>query len=137
MLRLLVLAAALAAGGAPLRAEVTHIDNAALERLRKDGVPIVDIRTPQEWDATGVIEGSHLLTFFDARGRYDARAWLSALSALAGPEEPVAIICHGGRRSNTVSRLLDDRVGYRRVHNVRRGIAHWIAEGRATTSPGP
>ena len=80
MLRLTILIVALFVGGAPLRAEVTHVDNAALERLLEAAIPIIDIRTPEEWGTTGVIEGSHLLTFFDARGNYDTRAWLSDLS---------------------------------------------------------
>ena len=70
----MLLVAVLLAAVTPLRAEVTRIDNMALERLRARGVPVVDIRTPEEWRATGVIKGSHLLTFFDAQGSYDLRA---------------------------------------------------------------
>ena len=135
MLRLLTLTAALLSGGAPLHAEVTHVDSAALERLLEAGVPVVDIRTPEEWETTGIIEGSHLLTFFDAEGNYDVRAWLSALSAIAAPDEPVAIICDSGGRSNAVSRFLDGKVEYRRVHDAYEGIARWIEEGRPTVSP--
>ena len=135
MLRLMTLIAALLAGSAPLHAEVTHADNASLERLLEAGVPVIDIRTPEEWDATGIIEGSHLLTFFDAQGNYDARAWLSALSDIAGSDEPVAIICHSGGRSDIVSRFLDGQVGYRHVHDVNRGISQWIAEGYPTVAP--
>ena len=137
MLRLSVLIALLLVGGAALRAEVIHVDGAALEDLLKDGVPIVDIRTAEEWSKTGVIEGSHLLTFFDAEGNYDARAWLAEFSAIAAPDEPVVIICHSGGRSNVVSRFLDAQVDYRRVHNVRKGIAQWIADRRPTVSPQP
>ena len=135
MLRTLILTIALLAGSAPLRAEVTHVDNAALERLLEAGVPVVDIRTPEEWEATGIIEGSHLLTFFDAEGNYDARAWLSAFSAIAAPDAPVAIICHSGGRSNVVTRFLDSQVGYEKVHDVHRGISQWIAEERPTIPP--
>ena len=135
MLRTMILTVALLAGSAPLRAEVTHVDNAALERLLESGVPVVDIRTPEEWEATGIIEGSHLLTFFDAQGNYDARAWLSALSAIAAPDEPVAIICHSGGRSDIVTRFLDGQVGYQHVHDVHEGISQWIAEGRSTIPP--
>ena len=135
MLRTLILTIALLAGSAPLRAEVTHVDNADLERLLEVGVPVVDIRTPEEWEATGIIEGSHLLTFFDAEGNYDARAWLSALSAIAAPDAPVAIICHSGGRSNVVTRFLDSQVGYEKVHDVHRGISQWIAEERPTIPP--
>ena len=119
-------------GSGPLRADVTHVGSVMLEELLRDGVPIVDIRTPEEWSETGVIEGSHLITFFDAEGNYDARAWLAEFSAIAAPDEPVAIICQRGGRSSTVSRFLDARVGYERIHNVQRGIARWIAEGRPT-----
>ena len=135
MLRTMILTVALLAGSAPLRAEVAHVDNATLERLLEAGVPVVDIRTPEEWEATGIIEGSHLLTFFDAQGNYDARAWLSALSAIAAPDAPVAIICHSGGRSDIVSRFLDGQVGYQHVHDVHEGISQWIAEGRSTVVP--
>ena len=135
MLRSMILMIALLVGGAPLRAEVTQVDNAALERLLEAGVPVVDIRTPEEWKATGIIEGSHLLTFFDAQGNYDARAWLSEFSAVAAPDEPVAIICHSGGRSDIVSRFLDGQVGFQHVHDVHKGISQWIADGRATVEP--
>ena len=135
MLRSMILTIAFLAGSAPLRAEVTHVGNAALERLLEAGVPVVDIRTPEEWDQTGIIVGSHLLTFFDAQGNYDVGAWLSALSAIAAPDAPVAIICHSGGRSDIVSRFLDGQVGYQRVHDVHEGISQWIAEGRSTVAP--
>ena len=135
MLRTMILTVALLAGSTPIHAEVTHVDNAALERLLESGVPVVDIRTPEEWDATGIIEGSHLLTFFDTEGNYDARAWLSAFSAIAAPDTPVAIICHSGGRSDLVSRFLDGQVGYQHVHDVHQGISQWIAEGRSTIPP--
>ena len=93
MLRLILVAAALLVASAPLRAEVFKIDVARLEQLRERGVPVIDIRTPEEWNKTGVIEGSHLLPFAEARGRYDLDAWVALLAAVAAPEEPVALIC--------------------------------------------
>ena len=128
----ILLVAALLAGSTPLHADVTHIDSVALERLLQRGVPVVDIRTPEEWSDTGIIEGSRLLTFFDAQGRYDFRAWLSELAAIAAQDEPFALICDSGGRSGVVSQLLDERLGYRRVYNVPGGIAQWIAEDRPT-----
>ena len=132
MPRSILLITALLAVITPLHADVTHVDNAALERLLRRGVPVIDIRTPEEWRDTGIIEGSHLLTFFDAQGRYDVRAWLSELAAIATPDEPFALICHSGGRSSVVSQFLDGRLGYRRVYNVPEGIAQWIAEDRPT-----
>ena len=71
MLRIVVFCAMLIAGGMPLHADVIQIDSAELQRLRAEGVSVIDVRRPEEWSKTGVIEGSHLLTFFDAEGRYD------------------------------------------------------------------
>ena len=134
MPRLILLLAALLACGTPIRAEVTFVDSAALERLMQRGVPVIDIRTPEEWRETGIIEGSRLLTFFDVQGRYDARAWLSELAAIATPDEPFALICHSGGRSALVSRFLDAQLGYRRVYDVPGGIERWVAEDRPTVA---
>ncbi len=132
MLRSIALTVVLLASTTPVRADVTDIDNVMLEHLLRSGVPVVDVRTPEEWSRTGVIEGAHLLMFFDSEGRYDARAWLAQLASVVGPNEPVALICHSGGRSSTVSRLLDSEFGYRQIYNVREGIAQWIAEHRTT-----
>ena len=100
------------------------------------GVPVVDIRTPEEWSETGVIEGSRLLTFFDAQGRYDVRAWLSELATIASSrDDPVALICDSGGRSALVGHFLDAQLGYRHVFDVPGGIARWLAEDRPTVEP--
>ena len=130
MLRSFALCAALLLVGPPLHAEIVHVDSAGLQRLLAADVAVVDIRTPEEWSETGTIEGSHLLTFFDANGDYDFGAWLRAVSAIADTGQPVALICHGGKRSFEAARMLDEQPGYRRIYNVRRGIARWIAEDR-------
>ena len=135
MSRLVLLIAVLLAGVTPLRAEVTLVDNPALERLMQRGVPVIDIRTAEEWRETGIIEGSHLLTFFDAQGRYDARAWLSELAAIAGRDDAFALICDSGGRSGVVSQALDGQLGYRYVFDVPGGISQWIAENRPTVDP--
>lgn len=132
MLRSVLLITALVAVSATVQAEVSDIDNAALVRLIASGVTVIDIRTPAEWNQTGVIEGSHLQTFFDELGRYDARAWMSAVRSIAAPDQPVVLVCHSGGRSSAVSRLLTMQFDYQRVYNVHAGIAHWIAEGRPT-----
>lgn len=135
MLKSILFVAAFLAGSAPLRAEVIHVDVAGLERLQEGGVPVIDIRTPEEWIHTGVIEGSHLLTFADARGHYDVDGWASLLGEISAPEEPVALICGSGRRSSIASRILDRHFGFARVFNVRGGMEQWVAEGRATVRP--
>ena len=55
----------------PTRAELVNIDSAELARLIAKGVPVIDIRTKPEWDETGIVPGSHPLTFFDEKGDAD------------------------------------------------------------------
>ena len=43
---------------------------------------VIDIRTQPEWEETGIVPGSKLLTYFDERGRADP-AWRALLAAHA------------------------------------------------------
>jgi rhodanese-related sulfurtransferase len=123
------------AAAAPAGAEVVHVSSSELAALLAEGVPVVDVRQPEEWRQTGVVEGSHLLTFFDSRGRYDARAWLRELSSVADQETPVILICRTGNRTRMIADFLDRQVGYRKVYNVSQGIVRWINDGRPTVAP--
>ncbi len=121
----------------PARADITDLDNDSLKSLIEQGVPVIDVRRKDEWLATGVIEGSHLLTFFDKQGRYDAVKWLADLEKIASPDEPLVLICAHGVRSVNISKLLDRKLGYSAVHNVKKGINHWIAAGESTVAHKP
>ena len=136
MLRLLVaccfFVAAFGAG-----AEVIDIDNAELAKLTAAGVPLIDIRTAQEWQETGIVPGSRLLTFFDERGKADPAAWLNKLAAVAKPGDPLVVICRSGNRTKAVSQFLSQRAGYARVYNVRHGINAWLKEGRPIAPAAP
>lgn len=111
------------------RAEVIDIDNAQFEKLRQSGVPVVDIRLQSEWEETGIVGGSKLLTFFDERGRADAAGWLDKVKPFAKPNEPVIVICRTGNRTKAVSQFLSQQAGYATVYNVKAGIKGWISAG--------
>ena len=119
----------------PVQAEVTNIDSRQLKALMEQGVPVIDIRRPEEWRRTGVVEGSHLNTFFDKQGRYDVRAWLEKLAPVAGKEDPFILICRTGNRTGIVSRFLDRKLGYKKVYNVDKGITDWIRKGNPVVKP--
>lgn len=116
-------------------AEVIGIDNEKLQELIDQGVPIIDVRLESEWQNTGVIKNSHLLTFFDERGSYDAQAWQDELAKVASPDEAVILICHSGQRSNVISRWLSEKQGYATVYNVTTGIVTWKKTGGETIAP--
>ncbi len=134
-MRKLILSLLLTLASVPAHAEVTNIDNAELMRLQSAGVPVIDVRRPEEWQQTGVVEGSHLITFFDRHGNYDLEAWLERLSGVVGPDQPLILICRTGNRTGIISRFLDQKLSYKKVHNVSRGITHWIAAGNRTVAP--
>lgn len=108
------------------RAEVIDIDNRELARLIQEGVPVIDIRLQSEWEQTGIVAGSHLFTFFDERGRADPAGWLAKVKPIAGPEQPVIVICRTGNRTKAVSQFLSQQAGYSKVYNVRAGIMGWL-----------
>lgn len=130
-MRHLLLACSFALVSLFAHAEVIDIDKAQLEKLVKSGVPLIDIRTQPEWEDTGIISGSKLLTFFDDSGRADPPSWLAKVSPVAKPDQPVIIICRSGARTKAVSKFLSQQAGYRTVYNVKTGIKGWLNEGGA------
>lgn len=127
MYRLLL--ASLIAFSSLARAEVIDIDNAQFDKLRQSGVPVVDIRLQSEWEETGIVGGSKLLTFFDEKGRADPAGWLDKVKPFARPNEPVIVICRTGNRTKAVSQFLSQQAGYATVYNVKAGIKGWIGAG--------
>ncbi len=109
------------------RAGVTDIDSAELQRMANSGVPVIDVRTAPEWQETGIVAGSHLLTFFDANGKADPAGWLTKASTIAKPGDPVILICRSGNRSAKVSQFLAEHAGYARIYNVKGGMLAWKA----------
>ena len=119
------------------RAEVAHIGSAEVAKLIAAGVPVIDIRTKPEWDETGIVPGSHPLTFFDEKGDADPAAWLKLARTIAQPGSPVVLICRSGNRTEQVSRFLSEKAGYAKVYNAKDGIREWIKEGRPVVSVAP
>ena len=106
----------------------TNVDNGALEALLENGVTLVDLRRQDEWDNTGVIEGSQRLTAFDARGAFNPD-FPAAFQSLIQQGEAVVLICWSGNRSAVIANMLTEQAGYTRVYNVTDGIQKWIKDG--------
>ena len=119
-----------------VNAEVAHIGNQELAQMLKDGIPVIDVRRAEEWAQTGIVEGSHLLTFFDNKGNYDFPKWMETFNQIVpNPDEPFILICRTGNRTNTISQALDKQLGYTKVYNVKKGISHWKAEKLPLIAP--
>ena len=127
-MRQLIVFCCLALSALAARAEVIDIDNAELARLMKNGVTVIDIRTQPEWEETGILPGSKLVTFFDERGKADPTAWLEKVKPLAQPGDPVVVICRSGNRTKPVSQFLSQQAGYAKVYNVNSGLKGWLSD---------
>ena len=78
-------------------AEIINVNNEQIKELSKNNIPIVDIRRSSEWDQTGVVPNSILLTFFDKKGNYNLDEWYNQLRLKINEGEPIILICRSGR----------------------------------------
>ena len=116
-------------------AQPENINVQQLQQLMDDKVVVIDVRTPGEWEQTGIVPGSHAIMFFDEKRRADPQLWMQQVSQLIAPDQAVAIICRSGNRSFTVGRYLMAQHGFRQVYNVEGGIKAWKKAGYATVAP--
>ena len=112
-----------------------NVDSEALQAKLDSGVKLIDIRRPEEWQQTGVVEGSVQSTAFDANGKFQA-SFLEMLQGTVQPDEEFVVICRTGNRTAALSNWLATRGGYKNVINVTDGITRWIDEGRPVDKPG-
>ena len=115
-------------------ADVVDVNNEQILELSKTNIPIVDVRSSSEWDQTGVIPTSILLTFFDKEGNYDLDKWYEKLLLEIEEGEPIILICRSGNRSRIIAEMMDkefDNV----IYNAKRGITSWIDEKLIIVKP--
>jgi rhodanese-related sulfurtransferase len=113
-------------------AELGQISAEQLIDMQHNGKAlVVDIRTQQEWQTTGVIPGSQKLESFDGNGKFDQEKWSAALEKLkSSPDQPVILVCRSGNRSGKVGQMLAGQQGVKNVYHLSNGIQSWLKSGR-------
>ena len=106
-------------------AEVIDVDDQEMIKLSNDNIPIVDVRRSSEWDQTGVIPNSILLTFFDEEGNYNFDEWFEKLQVEISVTDPIILICRSGKRSKVVANMIDEKFNTI-IYNAQSGINSWI-----------
>ena len=109
-----------------------NLDNKQLKTLLEQGTPIFDVRRPDEWRQTGIIDNSKLLTFVSANGQLNPE-FLPRFTSTVGKNDPVILICRTGNRTSQLARYLVEEMGYTNVYNVRNGITQWIRDKQPVT----
>ena len=115
-------------------AETIDINNDEIRKLIKNNVPIVDIRTSDEWKQTGVIPNSILLTFFKKNGTYNFETWHKELGYVIDTNKPYVLICRSGRRTKIVSEIINKKID-KLVYNASSGINSWLKSNLKVVKP--
>ena len=92
---------------------------AALIEEQPDGLVVLDVRTPEEFQA-GRIESASNVDFYDA----DFAAQLDALDK----DVPYVMYCRSGNRSAGALETMKD-LGFTEVYEVEGGIVNWNQQG--------
>ncbi|MGE4479852.1 MAG: rhodanese-like domain-containing protein [Deferribacterales bacterium] len=96
--------------------------------LYKTGIKIIDIRTEDEWKQTGIVKGSSTIEFFDSKGNYNVKNFVSQLDKKVNKNEPFAIICRTGNRTSNVIGLLR-QLGYSQAIDIKGGVVQAAKNG--------
>ena len=115
-------------------AEIVNVNNNQIKELSKNNIPIIDIRRSSEWQQTGVVPKSILLTFFDKNGNYNFDKWYNDLSVKINSSKPIILICRTGRRTRIIAEMMDKKFD-NVIYNAKNGITSWIKENNITVKP--
>ena len=116
-------------------ADIVDVNNEQIKELSKNNIPIVDIRRSSEWDQTGVVPKSILLTFFDKEGNYNYDEWYEKLLLEIDEGKPIILICRTGRRTNIIAKMMEIKKFDNVIYNAKNGITSWIDEKLITVKP--
>jgi len=116
-----------------LFAELKTIEVKEFKKLQKEGVPVIAIRTPQEWNATGIIEGANTITFFAENGQPLLADWFFEVGHLVKDKKtPFIIYCAHASRTQALGEGLT-QMGFETVYQLKGGIENgWIKAGEKT-----
>ena len=104
---------------------VTANDAASIAAEPPEDLVILDVRTPEEFNA-GHVEGAIMLDFYDT----DFAAQLAELD----PDVPYVLYCNSGNRSGQTTLLMEE-LGFNDVADVDGGIVAWHEAGLPVVTP--
>ena len=104
------------------------VQRLSAEEALSSGALVVDIRTPEEWAETGVIDGAKLVTFRDA----------DSFMAMVGDDlkdgRDLVLVCHSGRRTAAAAGALAGVIP-NKIISLDGGMGRLLQEGLQTVPP--
>jgi len=113
------------------QAQIENLTSDQLIQAQKQGVPIIDIRTPKEWQEVGVISGSYKIMYFDEKRNPKIPEFMTEFKKIVtNKNQPFILVCRTGHRTGKATKYLSKEKGYTHAEHLAKGIKLWIAEGR-------
>jgi len=110
----------------------TGISVLQFKKFKDENKVYIDVRNPNEWADTGIIEGSYKIT-----KPADINIWLQDgsdfLNIVTEKDQSFVLICAAGSRATTTANQLKDK-GFTKVHYLIDGINGWRDAGEPTVS---
>ncbi|MYM57104.1 rhodanese-like domain-containing protein [Thalassovita mangrovi] len=99
------------------------------ELAKDDSTLLVDIRRPEEWNQTGVVEGALLVTYTDAN------SFLKAVRPHLKDGQSLSLICRSGNRTSRASKQVAAAAPDIEVIDIAGGMLRVMGEGYQTVRP--
>ena len=114
---------------AQARAVIEEIDSERLHALQADGVPVIDVREPEEF-AAGRVPGAVNIPRGVLEFQVDAHPAVAHVSdpALSHKERPIVVVCRTGGRA-ALSAVNLQRLGFADVRSIAGGVMAWGEAG--------
>lgn len=107
---------------------VTLAKTSGKDLAADQSILLVDIRTPEEWKQTGVVEGAHLITYAGPD------AFLSAVKPLLKDGQKIGLICRSGNRTSRASAQIAAKTEAEIV-DIAGGMLRVLGEGYRPVAP--
>ena len=96
---------------------------------KKDGFKIIDIRTLEDREETGIIKGSLQMTAFDNKGNFNSE-FIKFFEKKIKPKDHVIFVSKTGDISSILANGFVEQLGKKNIYTLVGGIDKWILEGR-------
>ncbi len=112
-----------------IEAEVSNLTSEELITAQKEGVVVIDIRTPEEWQEVGTVPNAKRIMFFDQRRQPRVSEFMTEFEKIVtSKDQAFILVCRTGSRTGVVSKFLDEKVGYTNAAHLAKGMKKWVAE---------
>jgi rhodanese-related sulfurtransferase len=129
----LLMTAALSCNADSGMTTIKDINTEQLLELQQQGAIVIDVRTPEEWDATGMIPGAKKAMFFNQQMQPVEDEFLKEINKITNnTDKPVVLYCRSGGRSGKAAKLLAEKNILKNIYSLDGGIKQWLAEGKTT-----